>query len=319
MISEYVDNVEWGDLVGDNSNNMQIVYQLTDKNGLKSIFKNGFSAEFAGGAGGNFYCKGLYTTTNLKSTLENLKTKSSLYGSCILKIYVPSFKGFLIFDRRIAKEVYGQNSSYYNQLKMFFPPEKIEQWKNSGILYRITNEHEEWTSKNVIALFGGLNGMGRSNQALSDYGVEGFLFKGHNDGHVCIIRDFKRVIPIAYSTDGGRTFKNDLFTKETFERSFKEYDPEIFLGKDAPKYINPQNYRMINNYMKVQRKSDKKYNFISSKDKNFLSPLWFDMASDMDSNHMAFVQNNGQSFYVGENGYYENENDDFPFATFDEV
>lgn len=319
MISEYVDNVEWGDLVGDNSSNMQIVYQLTSKEGLKSIFKNGFSAEFAGGAGGNFYCKGLYTTTNLKSTLENLKTKSSLYGSCILKIYVPSFKGFLIFDRRIAKEVYGQNSSYYNQLKMFFPPEKIEQWKNSGILYRITNEHEEWTSKNVIALFGGLNGMGRSNQALSDYGVEGFLFKGHNDGHVCIIRDFKRVIPIAYSTDGGRTFKNDLFTKETFERSFKEYDPEIFLGKDAPKYINPQNYRMINNYMKVQRKSDKKYNFISSKDKNFLSPLWFDMASDMDSNHMAFVQNNGQSFYVGENGYYENENDDFPFATFDEV
>ena len=321
MISEYVKDISFEDIKNGNNGNMPCVYQLTFPNRLKSIFRNGFSAEFAASAGGNFYCKGLYTTFSLRSTIKNLQDKGSLYGTAILKEQIPSYEGFLIFNKEIAKQTYGNDWHYLSQLKMFFPDKKIGEWHSKGILSTITNEYEEWTAKNVQTLLHlGLSGMRcASDQDLTNYGVQGFLFKGHNDGKVCIIRDFKRILPLEYSLDGGQTFKNDLLTQRTFEKSFKEYDPEMFLGKDAPKYVSPEKCRMINNYMKVQRKTDKKYNFISEKDKSILSPLWFDMASDMGSNHMAFVSNQGETFYVGENGYYENENDDFPFATFDEI
>ena len=40
----------------------------------------------------------------------------------------------------------------------------------------------------------------------------------------------------------------------------------------------------------------------------------------MNDNKIAFVMNDdGETFYVGPDGYYENEDDDYPFMTFDDV
>ena len=121
------------------------------------------------------------------------------------------------------------------------------------------------------------------------------------------------------SLDNAKNWKNDLFSKKTYNNTANDYDPIIFLGKDASKYIDPKKYRMINGYMKVQSKENGKFNFLD-KNKNILSPIWFTKASDMNDDKIAFVMNDdGDTFYVGSDGYYENENDDYPFMTFDEV
>ena len=42
-----------------------------------------------------------------------------------------------------------------------------------------------------------------------------------NDGNVAIIRDFKGIIPLSYSQDHGRTWKDDLFNEEETMRLLK--------------------------------------------------------------------------------------------------
>ena len=69
-IEEYIDNIQI-DKYNNVTNDLPIVYQLAFEDRLPSIFKNGYSREFAATAGGNFYCTGVYTTFNLRSTIQN--------------------------------------------------------------------------------------------------------------------------------------------------------------------------------------------------------------------------------------------------------
>jgi hypothetical protein len=149
--------------------------------------------------------------------------------------------------------------------------------------------------------------------------IRGFVFKGGSDGKVTIIRDFKAIIPLAYSLDHGKTWKKDLLNRETHENTAQQHDPIIFLGDDTRLYIKPDTFRFVNDYMRVQRKKDGKYNFLNN-EKEILSPMWFSELSPMDSKHMAMAKlDDGEIIYVGEDGYYNSQDDDYPFATFDDV
>lgn len=324
-INEYIDMTY--DEFTSKDNKMPIVYQLAFRDRVPSIFKNGYSREYAGTAGGNFYCRGVYSTFDLASTIRNSKTKTQIYGDTIIKIGVKSYDRFFICDMKIAKETYGKHYRLEDQLDMLFADypkilNKIKQSKDykSIIDPTVDKEAERYTSQNVQKLLMLLNGMHcLSDKMLNEIDIRGFIFHGGGDGKVVIIRDFKAIVPLAYSTDNGKTWKTDLSTRDSYEKIANDYDPIIFLGKDASKYINPKRYRLINGYMKVQRKDNHLYNFIDV-NKNILSPMWFKQASDMNENKMAFVMDgDGYTFYVGEDGYYENENDDYPFMTFDEV
>lgn len=319
-INEYVDT-SYDDLAN-NRHNLPIVYQLAFEDRLPSIFKNGFSREFAASAGGNFYCTGLYTTFDLQSTIENSKTKANLYGNAIVKMGIKSYDRFFICNKQIAKQVYGANFRPKDQLKILLKnyPDKLREIENSPYYNNIIQTEKRRTSSNVIALLGLLGGMFcQADNTLNDLDIRGFVFFGANDGNVAIIRDFKAIVPLAYSLDNATTWKTDLFSKNTYNNTANDYDPIIFLGKDVSKYIDPKKYRMINGYMKVQSKINGKFNFLD-KNKNILSPIWFNKASDMNENQMAFVMNDdGETFYVGHDGYYENEDDDYPFMTFDDV
>ena len=320
-IEEFIDNVSIDNLKSD-THGLPIVYQCAFSDRLPNIFKNGFSREYAGTAGGNYYCTGLYTTFNLRSTIENSKTKSSLYGDAIIKMGIKSYDHFFIANKRIAQEVYGAHWRYEDQLEMLFKGHErlLEKIKHGPFWNTITQTYSRITSQNVVALLQSLDGMNcKSDGILSQLGIMGFVFTGNNDGDVSIIRDFKAIIPLAYSVDHGKTWKNDLLSDTTLENTANDYDPIIFLGKDANKYVNPKNYRMINGYMRVRRKADGKYNFIDENTHEVLSPIWFDMASNMSSNQRALVKYNSNDFYVGEDGYYESEDDVFPFSTFDEI
>lgn len=319
VVEEYFD-IEYDDLKSDN-HSLPIVYQCAFSDRIDKIFENGFSREYAGTAGGNFYCTGLYSTFSLQSTIDNWRTKKSIYGDAILKIGIKSYERFIIMDKQIAMQVYGHNWRIENQLDILLKdfPDVLEKIKNGRYWSGIVAPHHH-TSVNVQYICEALGGMRRGcDPMLNKLDIRGFVFKGGNDGKVTIIRDFKAIIPLAYSLDGAKTWRNDKLTHETVENTAQSHDPIIFLGDDTRLYIKPETYRFINGYMRVQRKEDGKFNLLDD-NKEVLSPMWFKQLSPMDSNNMAMAQlDDGTRIYVGEDGYYNSPNDDYPFTTFDEV
>lgn len=323
-INEYLDQ-SYDDLkIG--RHNLPIVYQLAKRDRINGIFKNGFSREYAATAGGNYYCTGLYTTFDLNSTLRNSQDKSDLYGDTIIKMAIKSYDRFFICNKKIAQEVYGDKYRMQDQLEILFKdyPQILHYIKHSPQYSTIIQTQSPRTAQNVAALLEALGGMNcRADNNLNKFDIRGFVFYGANDGYVAIIRDFKAIVPLAYSLDKGRTndksWRNDLFTQNTYKNTAQDYDPIIFLGDDTSYYKNPKSFRMINGYMRVQRAVDDKFNFLD-KDKNILSPIWFKNASPMNKEHMALVKNDDdETFYIGEDGFYDNIDDEYPFAQFSDI
>lgn len=319
-IGEYVD-VEFNEK-GELQNDLPILYQCAFEDRLPSIFKNGFSREYAASAGGNYYCTALYTTFNLRSTIENSLTKSDLYGGAILKIGLKSYDRFLIFNKQIAKNVYGDKYMPEDQLKILFVnhPKELERIQKSRYYYDIITLRRERTGPNVAAFCEVMGGMRCGcDDKLNKYDIRGFVFNGANDGDVAIVRDFKAMIPLAFSLDGAKTWNKKYFSQKTIQNTAKDYDPLIFLGGDTNLYVNPQNYRFINGFWVVQRKVDGKYNFMDNK-KNILFPeYWFDNASKFDRQGKAMVKIDDIVFYVDKFKHvYEKQNDKYPVMTFEE-
>ena len=311
QINEYIDNIEYEDIVN-NTHNLPIVYQCAFRDRLKSIFKHGFSQEYAKSAGGNYYCTDLYSTYDLKSSMENVKSKGSLYGDAIIKIGVSSYDRFFILNKEIAQQVYGQNYTPEKQIEYLLKdyPETLNKVKNSKLYPDIIQTTSRRTAQNVAALLEVLGGMlcGADNK-LNEVDIRGFIFFGSNDGHVAVIRDYKAMIPLAYSLDYGHTWKNNLTTKETFQNTARDYNPLTFLGKDVTKYVKPETYRMINGYMRVQRKSDGKFNLLNPK-LEFLSPYWFDSLSPMSENGDAMCVFEGGTYTLTKDGIYDDDGDE---------
>lgn len=324
-INEYLD-VSYDDLSNDN-HNLPIVYQLAFSDRLPSIFRNGFSREYAASAGGNYYCTGLYSTFDLQSTITNSITKKSLYGDAIIKMGIKSYERFFICNKQIAQQVYGRHFHPKDQLEILFKdfPIVLQYIKQSPYYSTIIQTTERRTAQNVAALLEVLGGMMcRADNKLNEYDIRGFVFYGANDGNVSIIRDFKAIVPLSYSLDNGRTWKKDLFKQNTFDNTAGDHDPIIFLGKDVNYYVDTKKYRVINGYMKVQRQIDKKFNLLNSETKEPISPIWFDGLSNMDDNGFATaisreITDTDEMFYINKDGCYETPNDDFAFVYFDEM
>lgn len=277
--------------------------------------------------GGNFYCTGLYTTFDLKSTIENSLTKKDLYGDAIVKMGIKSYDRFFICNKSIAQQVYGAKFTPQDQLEMLFKdyPQTLDYIKKHRLYGDIIQTSNRRTAINVQALLTVLGGMHcRADDNLNKYDIRGFVFYGSNDGNVAIIRDFKAIVPIAYSTDNAKTWNNKLFSKNTYNNTAKDHDPIIFLGADANYYKNPKKYRMINGYMRVQRLLDNKFNLLDEKDKKPISPIWFDGLSNMESNGFATavsreITDTDEMFYINNIGCYENITDNYPFLYYDEM
>lgn len=321
-IEEYIDNIQI-DKYNNVTNDLPIVYQLAFEDRLPSIFKNGYSREFAATAGGNFYCTGVYTTFNLRSTIQNSLNKANLYGGAIVKLGIKSYERFFICNKKIAQQVYGKNFLPEKQLEMLFQnyPTVLEKIKQSPFYKDIIQIENPRTALNVQAFLRALGGMHcQADDNLNKYDIRGFVFHGSNDGDVAIIRDFKAIIPMAYSTDGAKTWNKKYFTDSTLRNSVHDHDPIIFLGADAAKYHNPKNYRFINGFMVVQRKEDMKYNFLNDKKQILFDEVWFDNASKFDEKGKAMVKIGDIIFYVDKHKYvYEKQNDKYPAMTIDEL
>lgn len=318
-IDEYAD-VEFNDK-GELQTDLPLVYQLAFEDRLPSIFKNGYSREWFGTAGGNFYCRGVYTTFNLKSTIRNSFTKAHLYGGAIVKLGLSSYDRYFICNKKIAQQVYGSKYTMEDQLKMLFEkfPEVYKKITRHYLYPTIINTNEHYTSNNVQALLDVLGGMRCGcEKELHRYDIRGFVFHGANDGDVTIIRDPKSIIPLAFSLDGAKTWDKKYFSEKTIQNSAKDYDPLIFLGADAENYVNPQNYRFINGFWVVQRKQDNKFNFMDDKKNILFNEIWFDALSKFDDKGRAMAKIGDLVFYVDKHKYvYEKQNDKYPLVNDD--
>lgn len=320
-IEEYM-NVTFDD-VKQGKHNMISLYQVAFKDRLKSIFKNGFSIQYAATAGGNAYCTGLYSTFKFSSTLENLR-KHPYYGDSILRFGIESLDRFLIYNKKLAIKTYGNKFSIADQLEILFKdyPEKLKQIKSSpSYSYIIDTDTKDYTSKKVKAFLELMGGMScRCDGQLEQYDIRGFIFHGANDGYVCIIRDYKSIMPLEYSEDGGKTWKSDLFSAETIENTAKSKDPIRFLGADFKNYVNPRLYTMENGWWLVQRKIDNRYNLLNDKTKQPMSPFWYVKASKADENGFAYVKDDdGNMYYINEHGIYSQPDENYRECFWEEL
>ena len=277
--------------------------------------------------GGNFYCTGIYSTFDLKSTIHNSITKKNTYGDAIIKMGIKSYDRFFILNKSIAQQVYGDKFRPEEQLEMLFDkrPDILRQLKSLPSYGRIIQTTHRRTAGNVQELLTALGGMHcRADGKLNELDIRGFVFYGENDGNVAIIRDFKGIVPLSYSLDNGRTWKKDLFNDRTYQNTAKDHDPIIFLGGEEVKYANPSDNRVINGFMKVQRKRDKKFNLIDAETKDVVSPIWFDDLSNMDDNGFATavsreLMDNDDFFYINKYGCYEKPRIDTLIVFFDDL
>lgn len=321
-----------------------VVYQVTSKSNIPSIFKNGFDRAFTGSKGGNMYGPGTYSTYKLCSTAENVK--HGVYGDTFVKMLVLSkFKDFLIYDEAIAKKVFGGMWRMQDQLLHFFGEEDVEKMKRTGFYRSILSMHGR-TSTEAVEIWRNLaKALGKrykdqkdnenSDVYLIEHGVAGFIFYGGHDGFVCVVRDFKGLLPIAYSTDRGKTWKDDTFTQDTVDTIFYDVDGRTFYGKDVQDFQDTRNVatalnKRINDLIMVKTSPDGKYNFIDVNKKKISPLINFDVASPMRDNGLAYVEINNPKYlqvmdepfqgYISKNGVHSDEDpeDYIPWDEFNE-
>lgn len=306
-----------------------VIYQVTSHSNIPSIFRNGFDRAFTGSKAGNMYGPGIYSTYRLSSTEKNVKHGG--YGDTFVKMLVLSkFHDFLIFDRTMAKRVHGKMWHPKSQLIHFFGEEDVRKMQRTHLWHRLmsmdglTANAALTVWQNVASAIGAENN-GNSDTYLIKHGCAGFIFKGGHDGYVSVVRDFKNCLPIAYSTDKGKTWKDDVFNQETVDTIFYDVDTRTFLKQDVDKFQDTKKTdsglnKRINDFILLKRNG--KYNFMDI-DHNILSPLVdFDAASPIRDNGLSLVAINdpkyveaaGEPFegYISKNGvHYEEDPDDY--------
>jgi hypothetical protein len=256
------------------------VYHVAHQETLSSIFKFGFEAFYTASKVGNAYGRGVYSTFDLKSSVNNAKRGE--YGKIILKCRVKSLKNFLIWDTDIARKVYGGHWRVSSQLELICPPNVLNRLKNSNgvarhfwssgeYIYNSITIPKNWTSHNAHAA----DWYGEKEKEFGKC-FKGLIFNGPHDGNVCVIRDFKNVYPIEYSDDMGRTWK-----PIKADIKFKDYVlDDIDLKYEVGDLYDDVPFNFTNNFARVKKYN--KYNYLYKKTyKNgVISPIWFDSGAE---------------------------------------
>ena len=232
-------------------------------------------------------------------------------------VCLSKFKNYLIFDSTVAKKVYGKDWHISNQLRNLFGEDLCNKLKSEGLWGYITSR-SEFTGNKARNIW---NKIGDENLVRHEIG--GFIFRGEYNGYVCVVRDFKSLLPITYSTDGGNTWNNEALTQDTIDAVAYDVDNRTFVGKDIDKYkdtnkVNSGFNKRINGYILV-RTNDGKVNFLDINKKK-LSPIDFDNASPFRENGMAYVEITDPKYteafggefkgYVSKNGIHGTQNMD---------
>ena len=277
------------------------LYHCTDDASLKGILANGPDRDFTG-KNSNTYGSGFYTTFRLDSSEQN--SQGHIYGHNIVKFrLIGGFKGFLIFDPDMAREVYGE-WNIPKQIEELCPPDVVDILKSSDIWSYFTVREEDLdichrtggprTGPLAHAFFSALRGDLMQPNELTEFQrqrgahqfketllrktkVKGYIFQGANDGAVCFVRDFKSIVPVAYRDGSGKW--HDALTEKNFNKIANTSDAAYSFGGKYPE-TNP-NEKAINGFMVV--KKDGKYNYVNIATGEELLPVWADSAYAFDA------------------------------------
>lgn len=288
--------------------NKHYVYHTAKQKDIESIFKYGFESFYLGKNIGNLYGRGIYTTSDLESSISNARAYKG-YGNIIIKAQLLSYDNYLIWEEGIAKRVYGSKWHIADQLNMIIPKEIIEEAKtiqyNRETLYSFIIKYEQYTSVMALAVYQSRRLF--RDKSIYDF-IEGFAFNGSNDGHVVVVKNVKNLVPLYYSTDFGKNWTRG-YNEYTLKHTLDDFDVDHLYGKKYTKTFVPSN-----GYAKVQNSSGK-INYID-KDGIEVSETWLDGGGDFtdyDGVLLATVMYKDHTLLLGADGaIYESPEDDFP-------
>lgn len=296
----------------DSSNESKYVYHCARQEGdaYLKIFKYGFERYYLARGVGNLYGPGVYTTTDLESSIANAHRGE--YGKVIIKGEIISYDNFLIWNKNLAIKVYGDNWKIENQLNVIFSPEIIDEIKEKSFYNNIIR-YNDFSSDNAKTFY---NHCKNANFTHGNpyHKINGFVFHGRRDGRVAVIKDVKNVIPLEYSFDYGQTWKVGQ-TEETLKHTKDEFDAAHKFG-----HLYAETQPVEFGWSKVKSKEGK-INYID-KDGKPLSPVWFDGGGNFYSfggKPFANIAYNDTSMFIDPKGLVYLDLDDNAICSVDEI
>lgn len=325
----------------------RIVYVCAHTSDVDAIFKNGFSRQFANNndymhnGGALTYGDGQYGSVSLDNAANNLSRKTDYgksdgkkYGSVIIKcVLMGSFYNFLIFDEDLAKYIYKDKWQIMDQIDHIVKdPSARNELKNfvrpylGRALYNPSQDPMSRTNHVLFSMFSSQNGFRKWTNFFRQNGIRGGVYHGHGDGYCFVCYNYSDVIPVAYSTDYGKSWKDDKFDFDAAkERSFKDPDAASrfghkFKGMDSatPVLVNCGGKKFS---VTVVQTLNGKYNILNNHTGDKVSPIDFDERPTISTEGEFQFLVGGRMFY----GIYNhelaqipafwdpNENDWFPF------
>lgn len=325
----------------------RIVYVCAHTSDVDAIFKNGFSRQFANNndymhnGGALTYGDGQYGSVSLDNAANNLSRKTDYgksdgkkYGSVIIKcVLMGSFYNFLIFDEDLAKYIYKDKWQIMDQIDHIVKdPAARNELKNfvrpylGRALYNPSQDPMSRTNHVLFSMFSSQNGFRKWTNFFRQNGIRGGVYHGHGDGYCFVCYNYSDVIPVAYSTDYGKSWKDDKFDFDAAkERSFKDPDAASrfghkFKGMDSatPVLVNCGGKKFS---VTVVQTMNGKYNILNNHTGDKVSPIDFDERPTISTEGEFQFLVGGRMFY----GIYNhelaqipafwdpNENDWFPF------
>lgn len=250
---------------------------------INSLMKYGFSREYTGDNGGNMYGVGVYNVYSLRSSNE----KATGYGRFIVKSYLlGGYQDFLIFNKDMAKKVYGEDYRIEKQIEKLIPPKMAQEILSRYRLYMNDNHNCDEVRTSDIAY----KITTHLGTRISETKIRGIVYSGGHDGHCAFVRNFSEVIPHSYSKDNGRTWIKAI-TDELIYRAGHDTDTEATLKNSVDvggkrKFDDVAN-RSINGYVIVYKGG--KSNYFEVATNKLISDVWFDFAANFDENGEAEV------------------------------
>lgn len=296
----------------DFDNESKYVYHCARQEGdaFLKIFKYGFERYYLARGVGNLYGPGVYTTIDLESSITNARRGE--YGRVIIKGEIISYDNFLIWNKKLASDVYGDNWKMEDQLTTIFSPETIDEIKEKSFYNNIVR-HNDFTSDNALSFY---NNCKRGNFIHGNpYNkINGFVFHGRRDGRVAVVKDVKNIIPVEYSLDYGKTWAVGQ-TEQTLKHTKDEFDVAHKFGH---LYADTQPAEF--GWAKVKNDQGKT-NYINKEGKT-VSAVWFDGGGNFYSiggKPFANVVYNDQSMFIDPKGLVYIDIDDNPICSTDEI
>jgi hypothetical protein len=297
-----------------------IIYTVTLSPYVDGIFNNGFSRQFLAKTEGTDYGDGVYCNVRLRDSYVRWSNYRS-QGSVILKMDYDEnlLNRFLIFDRKLASEIYG-DCSIKNQVYSLFGEDADKVYRDFTYImkaYPDTRQHFDGRTAGLLQvllrparrgdLMRALPPEDRGRKVRSEYehlfkkhNIGGVIYTGGKDGLCLVAYDFSTCRPFEVSYDGGKTWRKKEF--KGFQNDVHKKFGTLYKHIDYPIRIN-----IDGDVLEVARvqKDNGKYNYIETQSGEELSPIDFDFATSMNPNNGVFeITYNGEDYKACLDGFF---------------